>query len=483
MPRAVPAARPSSPSQQPRGTIDYAMSSDPGPGGVGPGREGTAGPGGLRRRLGRLTVDTAPLRVPEFRRLWSAGVVAVVGSQFTVVAVPQQLFQLTGSSGYVGLSGLFALVPLIVFGLWGGAVADRVDRRRLVLLTTTGIGATSVLFGLLAVTHTARVWSVLLLLAVQTAFTAVNQPARSAMIPRLVGPELVASANALNTTVFAVGVIAGPLLAGLLLPLTGVTLLYLVDAVGLAGALVVLRGLPSARPDRAAAGGTIGGAGGLRDVVDGFRYLSTQRILLASFVVDVIAMVAGMPRALFPQMAQQTFGGPPAGGTALGLLNAGVGIGAVVGGLTSGWIGRVDRMGRAVVVAVAVWGAAMVGFGLTGSLVLAVAFLAIGGLADNASSILRSTILQTATTDAMRGRLQGVFTVVVAGGPRLGDLVHGGIGQLTSTRFAATGGGVAVLGLLGLALVPLWPFWLYDRRTTGPGGPARTGRPAPSSAH
>lgn len=425
-----------------------------------------------RRGLGALAIDTTPLQVPEFRRLWSAGVIATVGAQFTVVAVPLQLYRLTGSSAYVGLSGLFALLPLVVFGLWGGAVADRVDRRLLVVVTTAGIAVTSLLFGVLALTGTARVWSVLTLLAVQTAFAAVNQPARAAMIPRLVGPGLVASANALNTTVFAVGVIAGPLLAGLLLPLTGVTALYLLDAVGLGFALLVLRGLPDAAPSRGAGpdrgARPLGGTGGLRDVLDGFGYLATQKILLASFVVDIIAMVAGMPRALFPQLAQQTFGGPPDGGTALGLLNAGIGIGAVVGGLTSGWIGRVDRMGRAVVLAVGAWGVAMVGFGLTSSLVLAVAFLALGGLADNASAILRSTILQTAATDAMRGRLQGVFTVVVAGGPRLGDLVHGGVAELTSTRFAAAGGGVAVLLLLAVVMLPLSAFWAYDRRTSAP---------------
>jgi len=456
-------------------TRSVPMPTDPGPEkGSGP----SSGPG-RGRRVSDLVLDTSPLKVPEFRRLWSAGVVAVVGSQFTVVAVPQQLFELTGSSAYVGLSGLFALVPLVVFGIWGGAVADRVDRRLLVLVTTAGIAVTSLLFGLLTVTGTARVWSVLLLLAVQTAFAAVNQPARASMIPRLVGPGLVASANALNTTVFATGVIAGPLLAGLILPLTGVTALYLIDAVGLGLAAVVLRGLPSARPERTGGRGPAGttgpsrGAGGLGDIADGFRYLATQRILLASFVVDIVAMVAGMPRALFPQMAQQTFGGPPNGGIALGLLNAGIGIGAVLGGLTSGWIGRVDRMGRAVVLCIGVWGAAMVGFGLTGSLAFAVAFLALGGLADNASAILRSTILQTAATDAMRGRLQGVFTVVVAGGPRLGDLVHGGVGELTSPRFAAAGGGVAVVALLALVMLPLSAFWAYDRRAAGV--PARTG--------
>ncbi len=434
------------------------------PSGSGPtGRSGR----GPRRRLSKLAIDTTPLRVPEFRRLWSAGVVAVIGSQFTVVAVPLQLFRLTGSSAWVGLSGLFALVPLVVFGIWGGAVADRVDRRRLVVVTTGGIAVTSALLGALALSGRAQVWTVLTLLAVQTAFVAVNQPARSAMIPRLVGPELVAQANALNTTVFAGGVIGGPLLAGLLLPVTGVPLLYLLDAGGLVGALIVLRRLPAqGRPGGDAATGrraSLAGSG-LGDVLDGFRYLGTQRILLASFAVDLVAMIAGMPRALFPQLAQHTFGGPAAGGLALGLLNAGIGIGAVVGGLTSGWMGRVDRMGRAVVLAVGVWGVAMIGFGLTGSLVVAVGFLALGGLADNASAILRSTILQTAATDAMRGRLQGVFTVVVAGGPRLGDLVHGGVGQWTSARVAAAGGGVAVVVLLALVLLPLSAFWTYDRR-------------------
>lgn len=428
----------------------------PGPGPAGPGR---IPPGARRRWLGSLAIDVRPLRQPAFRRLWTSGVVAVVGSQFTVVAVPQQLFTLTGSSAYVGLSGIFALVPLVVFGIWGGAVADRVDRRRLLLVSTAGIAVTSLAFGVLAATGAARVWSVLGLLALQTVFAAVNQPARSSMIPGLVGRELTPSANALNTTVFAVGVIAGPLVAGLLLPVTGIPALYLIDAAGLVVALALLRQLPAAP----SAAGTARRAGGLRDVLDGFAYLATQRILLASFVVDLVAMIAGMPRALFPEMALETFGGPPEGGTALGLLNAGIGIGAVVGGLTSGWIGRVDRQGRAVVVSVGVWGLAMVGFGLSGSLAVAVGLLALGGLADNASSILRSSILQTSATDAMRGRLQGVFTVVVAGGPRLGDLVHGAAADLTSTRVAAAGGGLAVVVLLALLMVPLAPFWRMRR--------------------
>lgn len=365
---------------------------------------------------------------------------------------------------------MFALVPLVVFGLWGGALADVLDRRTLLLVSTTGIGLTSVAFWAQAALGLDDVWLVLVLLAVQQAFFAVNQPTRSAVIPRLLPGEQLAAANALSMTVFQGGAIVGPLLAGVLLPFVGLATLYLVDAVLLLATLWAVLALPAVPPERT------GQRAGLRSVLEGFRYLAGHQVLLASFVVDIVAMVAGMPRALFPQMAIESFGDPGDGGTALGFLYAGIGLGALAGGVFSGWLPRVERQGRAVLLAIAAWGLAMVGFGVVAGvadgpswplLLLATAFLALGGVADMVSAVYRSTMLQQAATDEVRGRLQGVFTVVVAGGPRLGDVTHGVAAAAVGTTAAAAGGGVlVVLGMVAAAVL-LPAFARY--RVTRPG--------------
>ncbi|MFD0361551.1 MFS transporter [Nocardia sp. GCM10030253] len=407
----------------------------------------------------KLLADTTPLRYPDYRRLWSTNIVTVIGSQLAVVAVPQQIYQITGSSGYVGLAGLFGLVPLIVFGLWGGALADVMDRRKLLLITNAGTGLTALAFWVQAAAGLDNVWVVLGLFATQQAFFAVNQPTRSATIPRLLPPEQLAAANSLSMTVQQVGAIAGPVLAGALIPLIGLSTLYLIDAIALLATVWAVWKLPAFPPT-----GTVTKAG-FRTVLDGFAYLATQRILLASFAVDVIAMVFGMPRALFPQIAQETFGDPVTGGVALGLLFAAMSVGAVLGGVFSGWIPRIRRQGLAVVICIALWGLAMVGFGLavgfTGhglglglGLWIALACSAFGGAVDMVSAALRVTMLQTVATDEMRGRLQGVFIVIVAGGPRIGDVAHGFAAASLGTAVAAAGGGVlVVVGVVLAALV------------------------------
>ncbi|WP_431963841.1 MFS transporter [Nocardia sp. bgisy134] len=406
----------------------------------------------------KLLADTTPLRNPDYRRLWTTNIVTVIGAQLSVVAVPQQIFQITGSSGYVGLSGLFGLVPLILFGLWGGALADVMDRRKLMVITTAGTGVTAVLFWAQAAAGLDNVWVVLVLFAVQQAFFAVNQPTRSAAISRILPPEQLAAASSLSMTVQQVGAIAGPVLAGALIPLIGLSTLYLVDAIALLVTLWAVWRLPAFPPT----GDTR--RAGFRTVLDGFTYLATQRILLASFLVDVIAMVFGMPRALFPQIAHETFGDPASGGVALGLLFAAMSAGAVLGGVFSGWIPRIRRQGLAVIVCIALWGVAMVGFGLAVGLAgqlfglgvwlwIAVAFLAFGGAVDMVSAALRTTMLLTVATDEMRGRLQGVFIVVVAGGPRVGDVAHGFAAAGLGTAVAAAGGGVLVV--IGVVLAAL----------------------------
>jgi len=415
-----------------------------------------------RRLAGKLRgalADTRPLNTLEFRRLWTAGVVTTIGAQMTVVAVPVQIYTLTHSSAYVGLTGLFGLVPLVVFGLWGGAIADAMDRRTLLLASGAGISLMSLALWVVAASGVGSVWLVLCLFAVQQGLLAINQPTRSAVLPRILPSAQLPAANALNMTVFQFGAIVGPVLAGALIPVIGLSTLYLADAIALLATLWATWRLPKLPPTTTENG--VRPTAGLRDVLAGFRYVATQKILLVSFLVDIIAMALGMPRAVFPEMAERTFHDPPGGGIALGLLYAAIAIGAVAGGLFSGWLHRIRRQGVAVTVAICVWGLGVTVFGLSDLLWLAVLALAVAGAADLVSAVFRSTMLQVVATDEMRGRMQGVFIVVVAGGPRLADIWHGPAADVVGTGTAAAGGGLAVI-LATVVTVALLPaFWRY----------------------
>ncbi len=418
-----------------------------------------------------LVADTRPLRSDHFRRLWLANIVTVIGAQLTVVAVPAQIYAETGSSAYVGLTGLFGLVPLVVFGLYGGALADAFDRRTILIVTTTGLIATSAAFWLQAALGLGNVWLLLCLFAVQQAFFGVNQPTRSAILPKIVEPALLPAAVSLNITVMQAGAIAGPLVGGVLIPVVGFSWLYLVDSITLLATLSAVVRLPRLPVEGAGAGPP-----GLRSVVEGLGYLRGHPVLLMSFVVDLIAMVFGMPRALFPEIAHEGFGGPAGGGLAFALLFAAIPAGAVLGGVFSGWVSRVELQGRAVIACILVWGASMVGFGVAVGLaghwarpmlVVAVLMLVLGGAADMASSAFRNAMLMTAATDAVRGRLQGVFIVVVAGGPRIADVVHGASAAAVGTAAASAGGGVlVVVGTVVAALaVPSFVRYRITRPT------------------
>jgi MFS family permease len=414
----------------------------------------------VRRSAWRAAfVDTRPLRRPDYRRLWLSTVVTSVGSQLTAVAVPKQIFDDTGSSAWVGASGAAALVPLVVFGLWGGSAADAVDRRTLLLATNAGIALTSLLLWLQAFVGSRSVWVVLALLALQQACLGLNAPARGAIVPRLVPADELAAAGALNSTVMGLGQVLGPLAAGALIPLAGLPTLYLVDTAALLLAVVAVSRLPAVPPVPTADGTRR--TTGLRSVADGVRYLSAHGVLLVSFLADILAMVLGMPRALFPELAERTFGDPPGGGYALGVLFAAIPAGALVAGFLSGSFTRIRRQGAAVAVAVCAWGLAIAGFGLSGSLRVAAAFLALAGAADLVSMVFRGTLLQQAATDEMRGRMQGVYIVVVAGGPRLADLLHGTLGEVLGTRLAVTGGGLLVVVAMVAVLVWKPEFWRY----------------------
>lgn len=411
-----------------------------------------------------LFADTRPLESRPFRRLWTANIVTVIGAQLTVVAVPAQIYGLTHSSAYVGLTGLFGLVPLIVFGLWGGALADTTDRRTLLIVTTTGMIATSALFWLQAAEHVGSIWLLLGLFSVQQAFYAVNQPTRTAILPKLLPAEQLPAANALNMTVTQAGAIGGPLIGGALIPVLGYQWLYLLDSITLLATLSAVVALPRLPVDDPLT------SPGMRAVLDGLRYLRTQPVLLMSFVVDLIAMVFGMPRALFPEIAHTSFGGPANGGLVFALLFAAMPVGAVIGGVLSGWVSRVERQGRAVVVAIVIWGLAMTTFGLavalaghwhTPMLIVALLALVLGGAADMASAAFRQSMVMTAAEDGVRGRLQGVFIVVVVGGPRMADVAHGGAASLVGVAAAAAGGGVLVVVLVILAAIAVPSFVRY----------------------
>ncbi len=408
-----------------------------------------------------MLADTKPLRTPAYRRLWLAAIVTTIGSQLTVVAVPYQLYHLTGSSAWVGLTGLFGLVPLIVFGLWGGAIADAVDRRTLLLVTVTGIAGTSLLLFVTAATGLGGVWLVLSLFALQTAFIAVDQPTRSAVLPRLLPSEQLPAANALTMTVFQTGAVAGPLLAGGLIPLLGLPTLYLIDAVALLATLWASWRLPHMPQERNGRSAAERPRAGLREIAAGFRYAAMHKILLVSFLIDVVAMGFGMPRAVFPELAQVRFATPFGSDVALGALYAAIPIGMVVAGLFSGWLARVSRQGVAVAASICVWGIGVALFGVTGSIFLAVAFLALAGAGDLVSSVYRSSMLQSVATDEMRGRMQGVFIVVVAGGPRLADMWHGAAADWIGPGVAATVGGIAVVVGAAAVLAAFPAFWRF----------------------
>jgi MFS family permease len=434
----------------------------------------------VRRGRG-WTIDTTSLRNPAFRRLFWGVAATMLGQQMTLVAVPFQVYELTGSSLLVGVTSMVGLVPLVVFGLLGGAIADAMDRRRLMLITSVGAAVTSALLALQALLpgggNLALLW---VLTAFVSAFAAVNQPTRSAVIPALVGPSNVAAANALTMTVRQAGVIVGPLIAGVLIGLGDVFIAYAVDALGFVVAAVLVRGLPPLLPGGALRRLRLGST--IRGVADGFAFLRTQPVLLMTFVIDIIAMTFAWPQAVFPELAETRFEGSP---NSLGWLFAGVSMGALIMGLTSGWVTRIDRQGAVVLAAVAVWGVAIIGFGLAPTLWLAVLCLAVAGAGDMVSSVLRNSILLMHAPEEMRGRMQGVFIVVVTGGPRLGDLRAGALASAAGVSVAMVSGGVVVVVAMAVLALAVPSFWLFrasrSARPSAAAGEARPASPAPES--
>jgi MFS family permease len=395
-----------------------------------------------RGLLRRSAIDVTPLRHVDFRRLWIGNSVAFIGFNLTAVAVPVQVYELTGSSFWVGMLGAIGFVPLVIFGLWGGAVADAVDRRVLLLVSSLVLWACTGVLLLHALLGLDSLAVLLGVVAVQAGSFAAASSTRGAIVPRVLPLELVPAANTLAFTAGTGGMVLGPLLAALLLSRWSFGVVYAVDAALFSLALYAALRLPALPP--------LGSVQtpGLRSVLDGLAFIVTRPVLLMSFAVDIAAMVLAMPRALFPERAEQ-FGG----GSAVGWLFAAIALGSVLAGLSSGWIGRVRRQGVALVLAVVVWGLAVAFAGLARSLWLAVLLLAVAGAADLVSAVYRQTILQTYAPDEMRGRMQGVFIVVVAGGPRLGDLRAGAMAAAFGLGVSWIGGGLLCAALVGFALL------------------------------
>jgi MFS family permease len=414
--------------------------------------------GGARGALRRLALDLTPLRTSrDYRLLWFGEIVSATGTQITVVAVFIQVFELTDSSAAVGAVGLAQLVPLVLGTMLLGPIIDSVDRRKLLIAADTGQALASGLLLLGALAGEPPLALVYVGVAISAGFSAVQLATRSAIVPNLVPEPLLPSALALNQVMWNTAMIAGPAIGGVIVGRFGLAWAYGIDVVsfvaGILSAVLMSPRPPVRRLDAyidGAAGGRI--AVGLRSITEGFRFLKGRRALQSTFVIDLVAMIFGMPRALFPVLAITEF---HRGEELVGVLFSAVAVGALLGALTTGWVRHIQRQGLAVVIAVCVWGAGIAGFGLSANwLVLALVCLAIAGAADVISAVFRSTILQTTVPDDLRGRMSAVHILVVVGGPRIGDFEAGAVASLTTPAISVVSGGIAcIAGSLVVAAV------------------------------
>ncbi len=426
--------------------------------------------------MARLLADLTPLRQsPAFRRLWIGNALAAVGGQLTLVAVSLEVYALTGSSLHVGLLGAFALVPLVLTGLYGGSIADAYDRRKVALGSALVLWVATAAIAAQAWLGVGNVWVLYSLVAIHSAAGGINQPTRGAIIPAIVGLKLLPAANSLNMVTFGIAQMVGPLIGGLLVARIGFGWTYTIDVLTYAAAVWSVYKLPPLPPV-----GTPAKAG-LRSVIEGFRFLGTRPNVRMTFLIDLAAMVLAAPRALLPAIGAVLIGG---GELTMGVLLAATAMGAFLAGMFSGPVGRIHRQGVAVFICVSVWGASIGLFGVVvilaarapvpadgsagGWIWPAAACMALAGVADAISSVFRTTILQTATPDHLRGRLQGLFIVVVAGGPRLGEMLSGTVATGLGEGPTLLAGGVACI-VVAAALMRREPGFLrYDARHPRP---------------
>jgi MFS family permease len=413
-----------------------------------------------------LRPDLTPLRGSrDYRAAFISRTVAMFGSQAAEVALLVQAKQLTGSPLIVGLLGVAELVPLIVFGLYGGALADRFDRRALMRWCEPGLAGCALLLLLNALLPHPLVWPLYVVAALMMALAALQRPAFEAAMPRLVPLEQITAASALLSGSQNISVLLGSSLGGVLAVSPGPWVVYALDAAGFAVSFVLLSRLPKLPPEPAVAGaGAAGGVGAgsgepgpaLREILVGVRYAFSRKDLLGSYLADLSAMIFAYPNALFPFMAV-ILHAP----WATGLMFAVPSVGAFIVSATSGWMGQVRRHGLAIAISAALWGAAMAGFGLSPNIYLALGFLTLAGAADETSGIFRDTLWKQTIPDHLRGRMAGIELLSYGAGPPTGQLRSGVVASLAGMRFSLVSGGVACIAAVGVVCAALPAFTRY----------------------
>jgi MFS family permease len=419
----------------------------------------------LRRLRTSLTPDLRPLKESRDYRLLTTGtIITGLGTQASLVAIPYQVYVITGEPVLVGLLGLVELVPLVVASLFGGALADRFDRRRLLLVYQLQLVAVAGALAAASFLGSPPLWLLYVLAGSLAGAGQLERVARSSIVPNVVRPQLLRAALANTFGLNQLTMVVGPAIGGVLIAAFHVQVAYTVDAVSCLGMALAAAALSPQPPIGVEEHEPV-----LRSIRTGLRFVTGERALLGSFAIDILAMTFGMPRALFPVMSLSLY---HAGAAGTGALFAAVSAGATVAALTTGWLEYARFLGRITIAAVAVWGAAIAAAGVMPSIALAALSLAVAGAADSVSAVCRSTISQTLTPDHMRGRMSSVFSMVVAGGPRLGDVESGSVASLTSTRISVTSGGLACLAGVGLIMVAFPELVSYDGNKVGAGAAA-----------
>jgi MFS family permease len=419
--------------------------------------------------ISRVLTDVTPVRESlQFRRLWVGTTLSAVGSSFTLFAVPLQVYDITRSSFAVGAIGVASVLPTITIGMFGGSLADAVDRRKLVLLTTCGQAAVSALLAAQAFAAVSSVWLLYVLVAVSSALSAVNNPARRTFVPSLLRPDQLAAGLALNRVSFQVTLMVGPALAGVITAAAGGHLqaCYLVDAVSFGASLYGVGRLPAMPPRPGAA------RPGARAVTQGLGFLRRSPVLAGAFLADLNATVFGLPVALFPAINAERFGGNP---TTLGLFMTAIGVGGLVSAAFTGPLSRLSQQGMVMLTTVAIWGGAFAGFALAHTVWLVLGLLAVAGAADTFTVVLRGTIVQAVATDEFRGRLTAAEYVIGGAGDSLGRLESGAVGSLTTPTIGALSGGlvtVVLAGVIGLAMPAFARYRAGDPTAGAEAGPA-----------
>ncbi|MDH2427424.1 MFS transporter [Sphaerisporangium sp. TRM90804] len=411
----------------------------------------------LTRLLLRLRMDLSPLRQSrDFRLLLGSSMITMFGSVVTMVAVPYQMKQLTGSYVAVGLVSLAEFVPMVVCGLWGGAIADALDRRKIVIWSEVGLCFTSVLLmaNTLLLPPQAQIPVLYVVAALAAGLASLRGPSEQAILNRVLKLDHMGAAFAIQSLARNVGMIIGPAVGGVIVVVLGPATAYGIDVVSFLLSLYLLvRVAPVAVPGD-------GSPASLRSLVEGVRYAVRRPDLMGTYLVDIAAMVFAFSNALYPFLADEL-----RHPTALGLLYAAGGIGSAIASATSGWTSHVHRHGRAVIIAASLWGAGVALASLMPNIWLVAVFLAVAGGADTISGVFRSVIWNQTIPDEYRGRLAGIELLSYSTGPMLGDARAGFMAQLGGARFSLGAGGLLCIGAVAAMAAALPAFRRYDART------------------